>query len=102
MCNSCRGCCHISEICSGQSISEARATVLKKFLYFCEEFKDAYKNVPVMVRRIAKMEEEIQQLKPKISTLEEEKSTNAESTVYVSQRAVIPQNFMIHNHYSMT
>lgn len=59
----------IAEKCSGLSTSEARAFVLQKrsLMYFCNDYREALKNVAILVGKIVEMEEEIQNLKQTIS-----------------------------------
>lgn len=102
-CDSCRSRTHIQEKCSGLSTSESRAVVLQKrtLMYFCPDCREAFKSVPMMVRKMVKMEEDIQALQQKVLTLEREKSSegtvSAESMVLeVSQRVARAQNLMIY------
>lgn len=99
-CDSCRSRFHLAEKCSGLSTSEARAVILQKrnLMHFCQDCREAFKGVPVMVRKIVQMEQEIQTLKHKIETLEKEKSVDTESLIYeMDQRATRAHNLMIYN-----
>lgn len=103
-CDSCRTRMHLNERCSGLSASEVRAVILQKrvLMHFCETCRVAFKSVPIMVRKMIAMEEEIKSLKEKISALEKvsEKvqSVPTESIIYeVSERNIRAQNLMVYN-----
>lgn len=102
-CDSCRSRTHIAERCSGLSTSESRAVVLQKrtLMHFCNDCRDAFKSVPIMVRKMVKMEEEIKSLQERVLSLERGKSpegsVSAETMVFeVSQRVARAQNLMIY------
>lgn len=107
-CDSCRSRTHVAENCSGLSASEVRAVILQKrtLMHFCSECRNAFKSVPLMIRKIVKLEEEIESLKTKMQSLEQQKAINAELPITlntenmfyeIDQRLIRSSNLMIYN-----
>ncbi|KAG5875030.1 hypothetical protein JTB14_008139 [Gonioctena quinquepunctata] len=101
-CDSCKTCFHTTKKCSITSSTEARVFTLQKrmLIFFCDDCLTSFKQVPQLLRKINKLEEDIVILKDEVKSLKSNpgNALNAE-TLYneIQERARRSKNVLIHN-----
>lgn len=100
-CDSCRILLHLREKCCGMSPSEIKAVVIQKrvLLFFCDECRLAFKNVPMLIRKINDLSVEVEKLKKVVSELETQNNclNNSEVLAEIEERINRSYNVIIYN-----
>ncbi|KAG5863659.1 hypothetical protein JTB14_036598 [Gonioctena quinquepunctata] len=103
MCDSCKDVFHSTKEknCSGMTTTEYRAVMLQKrsTLFFCFECKEAFKNVPMLLRQIMEsknqvedLKKEVEDMKSEIKMIKETKATSLEEEKERKEKNVIVLN----------
>ncbi|KAG5884373.1 hypothetical protein JTB14_003320 [Gonioctena quinquepunctata] len=74
ICDSCHGLQHPVGACTGLSSSELRAVIIQKrtLVYFCQECRTSFKNIPTLLREIKSFKTEFTSLKKEVDQLKNE------------------------------
>ncbi|KAG5863799.1 hypothetical protein JTB14_025151 [Gonioctena quinquepunctata] len=77
ICDSCHCIQHPVEACTGLSSSELRAVIIQKrtLVYFCQECRTSFKNIPTLLREIKSFKTEFTSLKKEVDELKNEMKT---------------------------
>lgn len=73
-CDSCHVTQHPTEACTGLSPTELRSVVLSKrtLVYFCQECRESFRSVPVLLREIRNFKNEVSALKVEVNEIRNE------------------------------
>ncbi|CAG9822842.1 unnamed protein product [Phaedon cochleariae] len=78
-CDSCRDYMHTGPVkeknCSGLSTTELRAMVLqnRNIIFFCNDCRDAFRSVPLLIRQITEIKNDVKTLKNDVEILKNDK-----------------------------
>lgn len=100
-CDSCHIPFHLQEKCCNMSSSETRAAVLQKriLLFFCDDCRSAFKNVPMLIRKIEVLNSEVEKLKKAVSELKSQNNSEDMESMLIElhERNVRSNNLMVYN-----
>lgn len=100
-CDSCRVKFHASKKCSPLSATELRAFELGKrmLIFFCEDCLHSFKQMPLLLRKVTQLEEEVKDLKGELEQLKSGSGSQHHEEVFgeVSDRLLRMDNFMVYN-----
>ncbi|KAJ8982416.1 hypothetical protein NQ317_017218 [Molorchus minor] len=100
-CDSCRVMLHLQEKCCTLSSTEIRAVVMQKrtLLFFCDECRTAFKNVPMLIRKIKDLDSEVDRLKHEVELLKNQNNSANIETMFmeINERMIRSNNLMIYN-----
>lgn len=84
-CDSCRAYFHFSSVkeknCSNISSTEQRALILqsRSIIFFCDDCRDAFKSIPLLVRQIDSLKNDVESLKLEVADLKKANKVISES-----------------------
>lgn len=101
-CDSCHIPFHLRDKCSNLSPSEIKAVVIQKcvLLFFCDQCRTAFKNVPMLIRKIDNLNTEVEKLKKEVDELKTQSNfriSPEEVLAETEERIVRSSNVIIYN-----
>lgn len=75
-CDCCKIPVHLTEECAGLCASEIKAVVIQKrvLLFFCDDCRTSFKQVPLLVRKVQELQKEVKDLRDEVKQLKESKA----------------------------